>query len=204
MIPAPSHQTDPELSSLPAPRRPWRKVALGTMGLTLVGALSLAAALRPQLGYATRSGPQHDLGNLERITLSDNLSNTWVHGSGVLDTRAVAYQRPLVPGEYRLVPLVNSDRLWIEVQVPAAVDPDRFIPPSSFVGRLVPLSEAGLGYESLANLAGGPMPDAWLLLDGQSPAGTRWVFGVLLVLLGFVGFSAFGLYRVLRRANDDS
>jgi hypothetical protein len=88
------------------------------------------------------------------------------------------------------------------VQVPEALDPDRFIPPTSFVGRLVPLADAGLGYESLAKLAGGPKPDAWLLLDGQSPAGTRWVFGVLLVLLGFVGFSAFGLYRLLRRAGD--
>jgi hypothetical protein len=99
MIPASSHPTDPELSSLPAPRRPWRKVTLGAMGLTLLSALALAAALRPQLSYALSSGPQHDLGNLERVTLSKALSNSWVHGTGVLDTRAVAYQRPLIPGE---------------------------------------------------------------------------------------------------------
>lgn len=204
MTPSPTPETDPELSSLPAPRRPWRKVTLGAMALTVSGALLLAIALRPQLGYALRAGTENELGNLESATLSDALSNSFVHGTGVLDARAVAYQRPLVPGEYRLVPLVNSDRIWVEVQVPASLDPERFIPPSSFVGRLVRLSEAGLGYESLTELANGPSPDAWVLLDGQSPAGTRWVFGVLLVLLGFVGFSGFGLYRVLKRTSAAS
>jgi hypothetical protein len=196
-----THQTDPELSSLPAPRRPWRKVTIGAMALTLVAASLLASALRPQLRYALQAGPESDLGDLERVTLSNSISNSFVHGTGVLAARAVAYQRPLVPGEFRLVPLVNSDRIWVEVQVPASLDPDRFIPPSSFVGRLVRLSDAGLGYESLTELADGPSADAWVLLDGQSPAGTRWVFGVLLVLLGFVGFSGFGLYRVLKRAS---
>jgi hypothetical protein len=204
MTQPPTPQTDPELSSLPAPRRPWRKVTIGTMALTLVGALLLAGALRPQLHYALRGGAESDLGDLQRVTLSDTMSNSFVHGTGVLDARAVAYQRPLIPGEYRLVPLVNSDRIWIEVQVPASLDPERFIPPSSFVGRLVRLADAGLGYESLTELADGPSADAWVLLDGQSPAGTRWVFGVLLVLLGFVGFSGFGLYRVLKRASLES
>lgn len=204
MTQASTHQTDPELSSLPAPRRPWRKVTLAAMSLTLLGALLLAISLRPQLGYALWFGAEQDLGELDRATLSDDLSNSWVHGSGMLDTRAVAYQRPLVPGEYRLVPLVNNDRIWVEVQVPAALDPERFIPPTSFVGRLVRVSEAGQGYESLAALAGGPSRDAWLLLDGQSPAGTRWVFGVLLVLLGFMGFSSFGLFRLLKRASVDA
>jgi hypothetical protein len=198
-----THPTDPELSSLPEPRRPWRKVTIGAMALTLLGALLLAGSLRPQLGYALRSQAEQDLGELENATLDDELSNSWVHGTGVLSDRAVAYQRPLIPGEYRLVPLVNNDRLWIEVQVPSDLDAERFIPPTSFVGRLVRLSEAGLGYETLGGLAGGPGPDAWVLLDGQTPAGTRWVFGVLLLLLGFVGFSGFGLYRVLKRATAD-
>jgi hypothetical protein len=143
-----------------------------------------------------------DLGDLQQVKLSADLANRAVRGSGVLDSRAIAYRRPLESSEYRLVPLLGSDRLWIELPIPSQLDPSRFIPPTSFVGRLVPLQQAGLGYETLAQMQLDPqLQGAWVLLDGQSPEGTRWVIGVLLLLAGFAGFASVGLYRVLRPAS---
>jgi hypothetical protein len=52
----------------------------------------------------------------------------------------------------------------------------------------------------LQELGLGPTSETWLLLDGESPRGARWVFGVLALLAGFAAFAAFGLFRLLRRA----
>jgi hypothetical protein len=44
--------------------------------------------------------------------------------------------------------------------------------------------------------------DAWLLIDGEAPATTRWTLGVLALLLGFMGFSVYGLCKLLRPVKD--
>ncbi|HTM46772.1 MAG TPA: hypothetical protein VL137_17575 [Polyangiaceae bacterium] len=192
---------DPDLEALPEPRRPWRRVTLVAMTLTLVGSLALAALLLPQLRYALSQSEPVDLGDLQQVQLSANLANRAVRGSGVLDVHAIAYQRPLESSEYRLVPLLGNDHLWVELPIPSQLDASRFIPPTSFVGRLVPLRQAGLGYDALAQVQQGPqLQGSWLLLDGESPEGSRWVIGVMLLLSGFAGFAGLGLYRVLRRA----
>jgi hypothetical protein len=192
---------DPELEALPEPRRPWRRVTLVAMALTLVGSLWLMILLLPQLRYALSQTDPVDLGDLQQVQLSEDLANRSVRGSGVLDVHAIAYQRPLESSEYRLVPLLGNDRLWVELPVPSELDPSRFIPPTSFVGRLVPLQQAGLGYDALAQMQQGPqLQSAWLLLDGESPEGSRWVIGVMVLLTAFAGFASLGLYRVLRRA----
>jgi hypothetical protein len=139
------------------------------------------------------------LGRLEQLELRPELANRWVHGTAELERRAIAYRRPLTPGEYRLVQVAGNGTIWVELRIPGQLDAQRFIPPSSFVGRLVPLQQAGLGYGSLSETGSGPSADAWLLLDGESPQGSRWVLGVLGVLFGFAGFALFGLYRILRR-----
>jgi hypothetical protein len=51
--------------------------------------------------------------------------------------------------------------------------------------------------------AGHPMPDdAWLLIDGETPSGTRWVLGVAVLLLGFAAFNVAGIVRLARPVRD--
>lgn len=195
---SPENPPDPELQALPRPRRPWRRTTFAALALTACSALALGSCLLPQLNYTLQGGSPRPLGDLQRVELNETLANRWVQGRGELASDALAYQRPLTQGEYRLAPLVDNPRLWVEMRIPSDLDPARFVPPSSFVGRLVPLAEAGLGYEQLSEL-GLDANDSWLLLDGESPQGERWVIGVLLLLFGFAGFSGFGLYRLLHR-----
>ena len=54
---------------------------------------------------------------------------------------------------------------------------------------------------AIADAGRPPLPgDAWLLIDGEAPATTRWTLGVALLLLGFAAFNLFGLRRLLRPA----
>jgi hypothetical protein len=75
------------------------------------------------------------------------------------------------------------------------------------VGRLVPISQGGVRLSQLDSAvaaAGRPaLPgDAWLLIDGEAPATTRWTLGVGMLLVGFAVFTAVGLLRLLRPATD--
>jgi hypothetical protein len=83
----------------------------------------------------------------------------------------------------------------------------RFVPPTSFVGRLVPVASAGLRYRSAregVEAVGGARvaEDAWLLVDGAAPAGARWAIGVLGMLVAFAAFNVWGLVRLLRPIRD--
>ena len=51
--------------------------------------------------------------------------------------------------------------------------------------------------------AGHALPyGACLLIDGESPAGTRWVLGLAVLLLGFAAFNLVGLIRLARPVRD--
>ncbi|HXK20631.1 MAG TPA: hypothetical protein VNG33_22625, partial [Polyangiaceae bacterium] len=108
----------------------------------------------------------------------------------------------------RLSRVSGTKQLWVQVRVPRDDDdPDhkRFVPPTSFVGRLVPAKHGGVRLSQLGDAiddAGRPaLPsDAWLLIDGEAPATTRWTLGVAALLLGFAAFNLLGLRRLLRPA----
>lgn len=197
-----------DLAALPAPRRPFRRLTLAVMALTVLFACWLAYGLRGELVYALNGGSPRDVGELEQLTLHAEHRNEWVRAEGELGHRDVLrYSRPLEEDSYRLARVEGNPKVWVEVRVPRDADGDRFVPPGSFVGRLVPVSEAGLRYEALqaavADAGKPPLPaDTWLLIDGESPARTRWVFGLFLLLLGFAAFNAVGLLRLLRRVRD--
>ncbi len=194
---------DPDLVALPEPRRPGRRLTLGTLAITIVVSLVMAFALRSEAGYALEGGTPGQLGNLAELEPRPNLANTWVQGEALLSSsRAVRYSRPLEADSYRLAPVAGNPRLWVQVRVPSGLEGPRFVPPTSFVGRLLPLGEGGLRYGALADAvavaAGGSAPDgAWLLVDGEAPATTRWSLGLITLFVGFAGFGAFGLVRLL-------
>lgn len=196
---------DPELEALPAPRRPGRTLTLATMSLTAVLALVMVFAIRGEAAYALVKGSPTPLGNLTGVVeLRPEMANTWVQGEALLgSTRAVRYSRPLEQGSYRLAPIAGNDRIWVQVRVPDGMEGPRYVPPTSFVGRLIPFSQAGIRHGNLTEAAtrasGGKTPkDAWLLIDGEAPSTTRWSLGLLALFLGFACFNVWGLIRLLR------
>lgn len=196
---------DPELEALPEPRRPWRRATLLTMATTVIAALAVAWSLRSLVTYASRTGPPREIGDLTHVQLGPDLANTWVHTVGVLAGRGVEFRRPLDSDRFRLVQAEQNPKLWIELRVPSDLEADRYVPPNSFVGRLVPLGEAGLRYDAVADavkaaLGDRPASDAWLLVDGEAPATTRWAIGLAALFVAFATFNVWGLVRILKPA----
>jgi hypothetical protein len=199
----PFDSIDPELEALPRPRRPWRRTTLVILAVTFVLSLLLAGGLRSPAAFATWSGPPRELGNLTNVQLGPASENAWAHGDGAVGDRAVEYRRPLDPDRYRLAPVEGSRRLWVEMRVPDEIEPHRYVPPNSFVGRLVPLTRVGLRHEALEtaieSALGRPAPkDAWVLIDGEAPATTRWAIGLAALAIAFATFSGFAIVRLIR------
>lgn len=204
-------EADADLEALPAPRRPWRKLTLAVMTTTLLGSLALLLSLRGELSFSLRAQAPRSVGELSAYTPGDADANTWVQGQGELEVSdAIAYRRPLESDSYRLSRVSGTSKLWVQVRVPQDDDDPnhkRFVAPSSFVGRLVPVGQGDIRMSQLgsavAEAGRPPLPEgAWLLIDGEAPATTRWTLGVGLLLLGFALFNLFGLIRLLRPATD--
>lgn len=195
---------DPELLGLPIPRRPWRRATLVSLSLTAAAALFLFFRLLPDARYAAMGGQPVELSALEALVPGSQLETPFVHAQGALSPEAVGYRRPLDADRFRLARLVENPRVWVELREPAGSLGEHFLPPNSFIGRLVPMSDAGLrhGWVSAAlKKSGQAAPDDGdlLLIDGESPSSNRWVFALLAMLLGFAGFSAFGVKRLLTK-----
>lgn len=203
----PALPLDPELEALPEPRRPFRRATLVTLAATAVSALGMAWALRGEAAFSTWTGPPRELGTLTHVQLSPSAENAWVHLTGPLDDHAAEYRRPLDADRFRLVHAEGTPLLWVELRVPADFEPEHYVAPNSFVGRLVPLERAGLRHAAVADAAvtalGAPLPaDAWLLIDGEAPATTRWAFGLIALFIAFATFSVWGIVRLERRVYD--
>jgi hypothetical protein len=166
--------------------------------------MALALAVLPDVAYSLRGGDPIGLGELGTKGLDRHLANRWVQGQGQLSvTKAIRYKRPLERDSYRLAALDGNSRIWVQVRVPEHEEGPRFVPPASFVGRLVPVSELGLRQRGLRDAVGEagldpPDDDAWLLLDGESPQGMRWAIGLLVLLLAFTVFAVVGLLKLGR------
>jgi hypothetical protein len=199
-----------DLEELPPPRRPWRRATLVSLGLCALGSLWLAAELRGDAAFALKGGPPRDLGELASAGLDPALANTWVHGSASLRAEgAVHYARPLERDSYRLARIEGSDKLWVQVRVPfdpSDPEAEHFVPPTSFVGRLVPVSKAGIRHSivrsTVADTAQGAVADdAWLLIDDEAPQGMRWTLALVAMFLGFAAFSVTGLVRLTQKVS---
>ena len=168
----------------------------------------MVIALSSEARYALSTSPPEDLGNLTHAKPTAQVANTWVRGEGLLGTTgAVRYGRPLESDTYRLAPVAGNRRIWVQIRVPAGMEGPHFVPPTSFVGRLVPADAAGLRHqglrESIAEAGQEAMPEgAWLLIDGEAPATTRWALGVVALFISFAAFSLYGLARLLRPVGD--
>lgn len=199
---------DPEFEALPEPRRPWRRVTLGAMALTGISAITLASSLWSRVLYSVSSAEPSDVGALTSVQLTERIDNRWVHGTGEIEPTVVQYRRPLDSDTYRLSPLVGQPRIWVELRVPGDLEPERYVAPTSFVGRLVRLDHAGLSYTSIADAVEATTgrrlpPDAWLFVDGDAPSTSRWVIGVVAMLFAFTIFSAAGIVHLMHKVRDE-
>ena len=201
---------DLDLEALPAPRRPWRRATLAALALSALGSIALAFELRGEAVFALESGPPVDLAELSRFHASSEHANTWVHGTGALRADgAVRYARPLEDDTYRLAQVEGNDKLWVQVSVPAdPSDPEgaHFVAPTSFVGRLIPVSRAGIRHGMVRAAVsdawqGKVTDDAWLLVDGEAPKTTRWALGLCGLFLGFATFSVIGLAKLTQKVS---
>jgi hypothetical protein len=196
---------DPELVALPAPPRRERTFTVVLMALTAVAALAMAFALRGEASYALRPGQPADLGELAATTPGAELANRYVRGAGLLGTTgAIKYGRAAESDSFRLAPIAGNPGVWVEIRVPEGFEGPRFVPPSSFAGRLVPFDQAGIRHLGLADSVRAQTdqrvpPGAWLLIDGASPRASRWAFALALLFVGFAAWNAVGIARVLRR-----
>lgn len=198
---------DPELEGLPAPRRPWRRVTLLTLGLTAVGSCLMVAGLWGEVTYSLAGGSVvHRIGDVSSYLPTAADENRWVQGTGELkDAGGIRFRRPLEHDGFRLVPVVGNPRLWVELRVPEGFEGDRFVAPTSFVGRLVRLDSPGIRRGSLSSAVrtagwqpGHLRQDAWVLLDGETPASTRWAVALVALFAGFAVFSLGALASLLR------
>jgi hypothetical protein len=210
-----SSGVDPELLSLPAPPKRERTVAVVMMVLTALAAVWMTIALLAEVRYALTPGQPVDVGDLTSLRFAhdardagSSLSNRYVRASGLLGTLgAIRYGRAAEGDSFRLAPVVGNPELWVEIRVPEGFEGPRFVPPTTFAGRLVPFRKAGVRHVGLVKAVRAQTEmivpdDAWLLIDGSSPRASRWAVALAALFAGFALWNMAGVARVLSRVRD--
>jgi hypothetical protein len=174
---------------------------------TSVLAVAMAAALWRTASFSIYGGPPREVGSLTHVQPTADLDNAWIHGEAELAERSAEYRRPLDPDRFRLAEVIGNPRVWVELRVPSGIEPEHFVPPNSFVGRFVPFDKAGVRHAVLAGAVSAafgrpPADGAWLLVDGESPATTRWTFGLIVLFAAFAAFNVWGVVRFLRPVKE--
>lgn len=204
---ATSVQEDPELLALPAPPKRERTATVVLMLMTALASLVMAYMLRGEARYAVTPGQPSEVGELSKLRVDPSMENQYVRAPGLLGTRgAIRYGRAAEGDSFRLAPVAGNSKLWVEIRVPEGFEGPRFVPPSSFAGRLVPFDQAGIRHVGLQRAVrrhtdAEVPPDAWVLLDGTSPRASRWALALALLFLGFAGWNLIGAARLLGRAS---
>jgi hypothetical protein len=199
---------DPELLALPAPPKKERTATVSLMLVTAVASLAMAFSLRGEALYAVSAGTPAELGALASVELTPAIDNRYVRGEGLLGTAgAIRYGRAAEGDSFRLAPVAGNPSVWVEIRVPEGFEGPRFVPPTTFAGRLVPLDEAGIRHVGLRRAVqkqtGEAVPDrAWVLIDGASPRASRWALALAMLFAGFAAWNLAGIARLLRRTRS--
>jgi hypothetical protein len=190
------------------------------MLLTAAAALWMAAALFGEARYALTPGQPFDVGDLTSLRAQSpgaeapaapaiaDLANRYVRAGGLLGTTgAIRYGRAAEGDSFRLAPVAGNPSLWVEIRVPEGFEGPRFVPPTTFAGRLVPFRKAGVRHVGLIKAVEAQtdvkVPDgAWLLVDGGSPRASRWAVALSLLFAGFALWNVAGVARVLARVRE--
>src|SRR5262249_40546215 len=105
----------------------------------------MIALLRRDAAYAFSSSIPTDLGDLVALAPGDGRleANHFVRAQGMLGAAgAIRYEHPFERDSYRMTPVAGRRDVWVEVRVPAGEENARYVPPTPFAGRLVPVAQA--------------------------------------------------------------
>jgi hypothetical protein len=199
---------DPELISLPAPPKRERTATVLLMIVTTVAASWMVFALLGEARYALTPGKPIELADLTALHPGSDLENRYVRTSALLGTKgAIKYGRTAEGDSFRLTPVAGNSTLWVETRVPEGFEGPRFVPPTTFAGRLVPFSRAGVRHIGLTELVrertDTNVPErAWLLIDGSAPRASRWALALVVLFTGFALWNIVAAVRVLARVRD--
>jgi hypothetical protein len=199
---------DPELISLPAPPKRERTIAVVLMVVTAVAAALLALSLRGEARYAMSPGEPVDVGELATLQASPDLANRYVRAEGLLGTTgAIKYGRAAEGDSFRLAPVAGNPKIWVEIRVPEGFEGARFVPPTTFAGRLVPFKRAGVRHvglvRSVKEQTDVVVPDdAWILVDASSPRASRWALALVALFAGFAAWNVAAIAKMLSRVRD--
>jgi hypothetical protein len=199
---------DPELLALPAPPKRERTATVVLMIVTAVAAMMMAIALRGEARYALSSGEPMDAGELATLRPSADMANRYARAGGLLGTNgAIKYGRAAEGDSFRLAPVAGNPKIWVEIRVPEGFEGPRYVPPTSFAGRLIPFRKAGIRHAGLARSVEEQTDvtvpeDAWILVDGTSPRASRWALALVALFVGFATWNALGVARMLGKVRD--
>jgi hypothetical protein len=180
-------------------------MTLGLLVASAVASTAMVWGLSLDAVYAFSPPAAAELGDLRSVRPDALSANTYAHGEGMLGAGgAIRFERSLENDSFRVAPVAGRNDVWVELRVPAGVDPERYVPPSSFTGRLVRFASAGLRHRGLAQsvtaLTGQRVPDgAWLLVDGETPPVARWAVVLAILFATFAAWNAVAIVRLVRR-----
>jgi hypothetical protein len=198
-------EVDPELVALPDPPKKERTLTVLLLALTALASMAMLIALRGDARYAFASATPTEAGDLHVAQVASFEANRFVHAQGMLGAAgAIRYEHAFESDSYRVWPVAGRRDVWVEVRVPAGAENARYVPPTSFTGRLVPLDSAGPRHRGLAAsvraVTGEEVPDgAWLVIDGEQPADARWAVALMFLFAGFALWNGVAIARILRR-----
>ena len=118
---------------------------------------------------------------------------------------SIRFERSLEGDTFRLAPVAGRPDVWVEWRVAAGIDPDRYVPPATFAGRLVRFASAGPRHRGLARIRSRSSPGsrcpegAWLVVDGEGPAQARWAVALVALFAGFAAWNALAIARLVRK-----
>jgi hypothetical protein len=213
---APSHsreaeeELDPELLALPAPPKRERSWTIAVLAVTIAASLAMMVSLLRDAAYAFAPTQSTELGDLRpgsENQIDVGLDNHFVHAQALLGgAGALRYERAFDSDSYRVAPVVGRNDVWVEIHMKDGEESSRFIPPTSFAGRLVRFSEVGPRHRGLANEIGsvgstGIPAGAWLLVDGEQPANARWAVALVILFAGFAIWNAVAIAKLVKRVS---
>lgn len=192
---------DAELLALERPLSLGRWATFAVMAFTAACACALALMLRLDAAYVFAPTEARALGDVLAIAPGTLPPNGHVRLRGVpMTANAVHYRRALGGGEYVAFPLAGQRDVWVQVPVDESGDRDAAFRREQFEGRLVRMGDLGGRFASVRAYLAGTMrqpvdADTWVLLADETPIGSIWAIGLVLLMVGFVLLDAWLLLR---------
>ena len=200
-------EVDPDLLSLPDPPKRGRSLTLLALGLTALASLAMVFALRRDAAYSVASSSASDVADLRTADAAAlaQLDNRYVSARGMLGAGgAILFERLFASDSFRAMPVAGRPDVWVEVRVPVGKENARWEPPRTFTGHLVRFDAIGPRHRGIADAieraTGAPIPGgSWLLVDGESPAGSRWASALMALFVAFAMWNVVAMFRLVRK-----